>query len=115
MDDEIQIRGLTVSSRVGISEAERAAPQKLTVDLRLFPAGGLARLDDRIENTTDYAVVADEVRGLCEQGEWNLIETIAEEIADFVLDRYQPSMVEVEIRKFVLPDCDYVGVKIRRG
>ena len=114
MEDEIEIRGLKVFSRIGVPEEERAKPQELLIDLRVFPRDGMGGLDDRIERTTDYAAVADEVRELCERGTRALIETLAEEIAALVLDRHESREVEVEVRKFILPDCDYVAVKLRR-
>ncbi len=114
MDDEIQIRGLRVSARIGVPEAERAKAQELSIDLRLFPKGGLSGLEDRIDRTIDYAAVAQEVREFCEQGSRALIETLAEDLATLVLQRHDSRAVEVLVRKFILPDCDYVAVRIRR-
>ena len=114
IDDEIQIRGLKAFSRIGVPEEERAAPQELEIDVTIFPKGGLRGLEDQIDRTTDYAAVAEEVQELCGRGTRALIETLAEEIAAVVLQRHDSRAVEVVVRKFVLPDCDYVAVKLRR-
>jgi dihydroneopterin aldolase len=43
-----------------------------------------------------------------------LIETLAEEIAQAILAGFAVKKVEVEIRKFILPDAEWVGVAIER-
>jgi dihydroneopterin aldolase len=43
-----------------------------------------------------------------------LIETLAEEIAGLLLERFPLRAVEVELRKFILTDTAYVAVRIRR-
>jgi dihydroneopterin aldolase len=43
-----------------------------------------------------------------------LIETLAEEIAGLLMSRYALSSVEVEVRKYILPQTEFVAVKIRR-
>ena len=44
----------------------------------------------------------------------SLIETLAEEIASLLLRRFALNAVEVELRKFFLPDAEFTGVRIRR-
>jgi dihydroneopterin aldolase len=43
-----------------------------------------------------------------------LIETLATEIADFLLSNYPLSSVAVEVEKRILSDAEYVSVRIRR-
>ena len=95
-------------------EEERSENQDLRLSLRIVPAGGLANLGDAIEKTIDYDVVTREVRALCAKGERRLIETLAEEIASLVLEGHGAAEVEIEVEKFILPDCDSVAVKILR-
>lgn len=115
MDDRIFISELELSPRIGISDAERAEPQRLTVSLALFPRRDFSALDDRIENTVDYAEVCARVRSLAAQRPRNLIETLAEEIAQFLLADFPLRAVEIELRKYILPETAFVAVKIRRG
>ena len=44
-----------------------------------------------------------------------LIETLAEEIAAELLARFPLQAVELELRKFILPDTAFVAVRIRRS
>jgi dihydroneopterin aldolase len=43
-----------------------------------------------------------------------LIETLAEEIAGELLTRFALRAVEVELRKFILPDTAHVAIRLRR-
>ena len=113
MNDQIVIRGLQLSCRIGVPAEERAEPQDLRVHLILdvapFPK------EDLIDRTVDYKAVSDDVRELAGKGERQLIETLAQEIASLILDRYSVQSVRVELEKFILPETDWVGVVITRS
>ena len=55
MQDCIIVSQLEVMARVGVPPAERGAPQRLTISLRMEPERGLAELADNLGNTIDYA------------------------------------------------------------
>lgn len=113
MKDQIVIRGLEVTTHIGVPEEERAVAQNLRVHLTLegppFPT------DDCIEQTVDYQKVADRVRELAAAKARQLIETLAQEIAATVLEEFPVSKIRVEIEKFILPETDWVGVIIERN
>jgi dihydroneopterin aldolase len=114
--DTILISNLELSARIGITKEERANAQRLTVSLVLEPAGGLADLEDRIENTVDYASVCHAVRALAEASERNLVETLAGDIARMLLQDFPLlQAVDVELRKYILQETEYVAVKIHRA
>jgi dihydroneopterin aldolase len=114
MTDAIHIEGLELSAHIGVPEEERAAAQRLTATLVLEPVRGFGDLGDEIANTVDYFAVCAAVRALVAARPRRLIETLAEEIAQLVLARFQVSAVEVEVRKYILPDTQYVAVRVRR-
>lgn len=113
MNDQIVIRGLELSCHIGVPAEERAEAQTLRAHLILdvapFPK------EDRIEGTVDYKAVADQVRQLAQEGERQLIETLAQDIAALVLETYPVLHVRVELEKFILPETDWVGVIINRS
>jgi 7,8-dihydroneopterin aldolase/epimerase/oxygenase len=113
-EDAIHVQELELSARIGVPDEERLDTQRLVVNLTMFPARGFSGLGDDVENTVDYFVVTRAVKDFVSQRECRLIETLAEEIAALLLDRFPLSAVEVELRKFVLPDTAYVAVRIRR-
>ena len=114
--DEIHIANLALSVCIGVTDRERAASQRLTVSLVLRPAGGCTGLEDRIERTINYSAVCAAVRTLAAGAEpRKLIETFAEDIATAVLTGFPAcTQVDVELRKYVLPDTDYVAVRLTR-
>ena len=114
MADRIFVENLELRCRIGVPEAERAEPQRLAATLTLEPRRELSRLEDRLENTVDYAAICECVKALCVARPRRLIETLAEEIAEELLARFALRGVEVELRKFILPDTAGVGVRLRR-
>jgi dihydroneopterin aldolase len=114
MEDSIFISQLEVLARIGVPAAERGASQRLTLSLRLIPARGLAGLNDDLANTIDYAAVCAAVRGEAGGAQRRLIETLAGDIATSLLSRFPLKAVEVEVRKYVLPNVEYVAVRLRR-
>lgn len=114
MDDQILISNLELISHIGVTGAERAEPQRLTASLVLVPRRGFSGLGDRLKNTVDYADVCGRVRALAAKQPRNLIETLAEEIARELLSHFALSVVEIELRKYILPETEFVAVRLRR-
>lgn len=114
MADSILIDKLDLLARIGVTELERARPQRVTVSIVLEPLAAFSDLGDRLENTVDYAQVCVGVKEIAAARERNLIETLAEDIATGLLRQFPLRAVEVTARKFVLPGTESVGTAIRR-
>lgn len=112
--DQIIVSSLELLSHVGITSEERARAQRLTVSLIVVPERDFSSLQDDIRNALDYAVLCEKVRALAASGDRNLIETLVEEIAALVLSEFKARSVEIELRKYILPETEYVAVKICR-
>lgn len=113
--NEIIIRQLSVNARVGITEAERAEPQHLLVNIMITPQTGFAKLEDDIARTVDYYAASRRIIHLAGERPRQLIETLAVDIADLLLKEFSVERVEVEVRKFILPDTEYVAVRYGRS
>jgi FolB domain-containing protein len=112
--DRIHIEQLEVHGRVGVPDFERAEPQRLSLNVTLWPK--IAELHDNIANTVNYSVVAECAKEFVNQHDYKLIETLAEEMAAHLLAQFDLRKVELEVRKFVLPDANYVSVTaVREG
>lgn len=111
--NEIWIKSLKVQSQIGVSEAERQQPQELHVDLSIQPTAPFPYMNDDVMRTIDYAAVANRVQGLAEEGPRHLIETLAADIARLIVDEFHAVAVVVEVRKFVLPNAEYVAARCR--
>ena len=108
MIDRIHIEELEVQARVGVSDSERAQPQRLTLNVTFWPNRAGSR--DNIADTVNYSEVAALLKQFVSQRDYRLIETLAEEAAGHLLARFSLHKIVIEVRKFVLPDADYVSV-----
>jgi 7,8-dihydroneopterin aldolase/epimerase/oxygenase len=116
MSDVIQIVGLRVPVFIGVPDEERATAQevKISVDLEVASVAPAAR-KDAMSLSIDYYVVSQFMHNLCAARPRKLIETLAEELAVALLREYGSlERVTVEVRKFILPDADYVTVRLTR-
>lgn len=113
--DRIRIRGLKLSTRVGVPDAERAEPQTVHVDVELAPVGELSSLDDKLARTVDYFAVTEALKAVASAGERRLIETLAEDLGRAALSFGGVAGVTVEVRKFILPETDWVSVSVSLG
>ena len=112
--DRIHIEQLETSTHVGVSDEERAAPQRLTVSISLWPSNEARDLADKIENTANYSAVADETKQFVRSQSFNLIETLADRLAMHLLKIFPTQKVTVEVRKFPLKDAKYVSAVVTR-
>lgn len=112
--DQIEIRNLRVSTHIGVPDEERSTAQELLVTLLIQPNLTFRAMEDAIGNTVDYAAVCETVQRTAAERPRRLIETLAEEIADDLLAAHRIWRLTVEIRKFILPQTEYVAVRIER-
>jgi dihydroneopterin aldolase len=116
MSDKILISGMGCLAAIGITAGERAVQQQLSIDVE-FPVAGRPAATDSIEDAVDYDTVARTVAEVCSSQEFHLIETLAEQIAGRVLEKFPISQVRILVRKvspIATPRVDYVSVEIVR-
>lgn len=113
-DGWIHVRGLKVATRIGVPDEERSEPQTLELNLAMRPVRSFGEMEDEVDRTIDYHAVSLAVEALAAKGERRLVETLADEVAELVLGRFGAAAVRVEIRKFILPQTDWVGVSLER-
>jgi len=114
--DSIIIKDLAVRYRVGVSEKERSSAQRLLISLQLEKNLQAASKSDDLADTIDYFDLCQQLMlfGQAQNRQWKLLEKLAEEIAQFILKRYKPERVTVEIKKFVIPEANYVSIRLTR-
>ena len=113
--DRIHIEELEVSTHIGVSEEERAAPQRLTVSISFWQYHGARDLADRIESTVNYSAVAEQAKNFARNQSVNLIETLADRLAMHLLKTFRIQKITIELRKFPLEDAKYVSVIVTRS
>lgn len=111
----ITIVDLEVHYCVGVSDAERAQPQKLLLTIEMAYDFSTASVSDRVEKTINYQAVADDLLKYGEGRSWKLLEKLVANIGDFILNKYRPQSVLVEAKKFVIPQARYISVSLTRA
>lgn len=114
-DEWVQIVDLEVKSKIGVPEKERESFQRLLVCILFQINAGFRELNDQLDETIDYGAVAAEVVRVAEENRAQLLETLVSEIADTLMARFRMRHLEVELKKFILPNAKYVSVKSVRA
>ena len=110
----ITIVDLEVFYRVGISEEERAKPQRLLLTLDIKFDFSSAAVSGRIGRTIDYYEVTQRLLKLSETRSWRLIESVATDVAERILSEFHPESVTVEVKKFSIPEARYVSASLTK-
>ncbi len=113
--DTITIRDLAVFYHVGVPDAERSKPQRLLITVEMGCDFGPAAQADELNRTIDYYTVSQRLLGFGEGRSWQLIETLAVQIADMVRTEFGAGSVAVEVKKFIIPEAEYVSVRVVRS
>ena len=113
--DIIRITDLEVFYHVGVTKEERARAQRLLLCLDLEHDFKPAITRDNLGETIDYHAVCRRLLGFGDGRQWQLIETLASDIAAMVLEEFRPQCLTVEVKKFVIPNAASVSVCLRRG
>lgn len=112
--NEITIRGLEILTQIGVPDEERSRPQKLLVDVVLIPVTAFRELGDDIALTVDYDAAAKRIQALAGERPRRLIETLAVEIAEMLLEEFPARRATIEVRKFILPHTEHVSARCSR-
>src|ERR1019366_5136489 len=100
---------------VGVTDEERARPQRLLITVDMTHDFSSAAVSDRVEKTINYFDVAQDFLKFGEGRNWKLIEKLAANIADAILSRYKPQAVTVQVKKFPIPQARWVSVMLTRS
>lgn len=113
--DLVFIEGFVGQTVIGIHDSELHRPQPVRIDLVAGTARSRACRSDHIADTIDYGEVREALRTLLATHKLQLLEALAETVAQLLLDDFGAEWVRVAIakpRKF--DDVEAVGVVIER-
>jgi 7,8-dihydroneopterin aldolase/epimerase/oxygenase len=111
----ISINELEVHFNVGVTDEERAKPQRLLISVDMSHDLTSAAISDRIEKSIDYQRVAEAIIKFGESRSWKLLEKLASNLADLILMDFRPQAVMVEVKKFSIPQAKYVSVSLTKS
>lgn len=114
--DTIFIRELTVETVIGIYDWEREIKQPVLFDLEMACDVARAAASDSVDDTLDYKAVCKRVIAFVEASEFQLVETLAERVAQLIISEFQVPWLRVQVNKRgALRGAMDVGVIIERG
>jgi 7,8-dihydroneopterin aldolase/epimerase/oxygenase len=116
------LRDLVLAASIGVHPHERAAPQRVRINVDLGVDDDGARLlsrksvgRDELARVVDYEKVADTVRSIVSSGHVRLVETLAERIAEACLADGRVLLARVRVEKLdIFADAASAGVEIER-
>ncbi|NKB45669.1 MAG: FolB domain-containing protein [Alphaproteobacteria bacterium] len=109
------IRDLVLPCDIGVHPHEKGTPQRVRINLDLAVTDDGNPLADQLENVVCYEDVVTRIRAITGDGHTNLVETLAERIAQTCLQHPDCHTVRVRIEKLdVFADVESVGVEIER-
>ena len=113
LNDFIELSNLELEISVGVYAWEKNLKQRLRLDLILFQEHQF--LEDKIENTVDYDALYHTLQSVLSSRHFELIETITDFIAVWLLENYPILGADVKIKKFhALKGCAYVAARALR-
>ena len=113
--DIVFINDLRIETIIGIYDWERRVRQTISLDLEMACDIRRAAATDAIEDTLNYKAVAKRLLAFVQDSRFQLVETLAEEVARLVLREFPVEWVKVTLHKpGAIRHSKDVGVMIER-
>ena len=113
--DIVFIKQLQVDTVIGVYDWEKTIKQRLVLDINLATDQRAAAEQDDIRLTLDYAVISERVIQCITAQPIELIETVAERVAQLLLTEFATNCVEITVSKpGAVAQAATVGVQITR-
>lgn len=114
--DIVYIRDLQVKTVIGIFDWEREIKQIVSMDLEMATDIRPAAATDTIDQALDYKAVGKRIIGFVQESEFQLVETLAEKVAEIVLNEFNVPWMRLRLSKpGALRGSSDVGLIIERG
>ena len=114
--DIILLHDLKVDTVIGIWDWERKIRQTVVIDLDMAADIRKAAASDSVDDTLNYKAVAKRIQQFVADSEFQLVETLAENIAGIITDEFGVPWVRVRVAKpGAIRGAKDVGILIERG
>ncbi len=114
--DKVFIEQLEVITTIGVYDWEQQIKQKLVLDIEMAHDNQPAGKSDDGQDALDYSQVSEAVLSHIENGRFLLVERVAEEVAELIMQRFSVPWVKIRLAKpGAVPQARAVGVVIERG
>jgi 7,8-dihydroneopterin aldolase/epimerase/oxygenase len=92
---EVEIRGLSIYTHHGVTDAEQQVGQRLEFDLTFDVPDCDAVLTDRIDDTVDYSEVCDIVALAATEKSYRTLERLCQVVCERLMERFDCESVQV--------------------
>jgi len=114
--DIIFLQALEVETVIGIYDWERKIKQKVVFDIEMGADIRKSASTDHIDDTLNYKAVAKRIIGFVEESRFQLVETLAEKVAEIILSEFDVPWVKLTLNKLgAIRGSRGVGIIIERG
>lgn len=111
----ILVRDLVLKCLIGIHAHELLASQRVRINVDMAVLEQAGPLSDDIANVVSYEDVIEGIKRMLAEGHINLVETLAEKIAELCLSDDRVASVRVRVEKLdVYAEAASVGIEIER-
>lgn len=111
--DTLIIQGLSVQTQIGVYAWEQKIKQQLIIDITI-PADFSTCADD-INSTLDYAVLCQKVTSFVESQSFQLIEYVANCVAQLIKEEFQVAQVTITVAKpHAIKNAGLIKVSVTR-
>ncbi len=108
MTDKIRLLGLSFYGYHGVSASEQETGRMYEVDCEIEVDLAKAGQSDHLEDTINYEAVYNCIRESVEEKKYYLLEKLAEEISQKILDKFAVNQVTLRIRKMNPPIAGHI-------
>ena len=95
----VEINGLSLYTRHGVSDAEQEVGQRLLIDVSFELGDCDATVTDRLEDTVDYAQVCEQVALAAQERSYRTLERLCAAIAERLAGRFGAESIRVKAAK----------------
>jgi dihydroneopterin aldolase len=114
--DTVFVHELKVETIIGIWGWERKIRQIVSIDLEMGADIRRAAETDSIDDTLNYKAISKRVQQFVAESEFQLVETMAEKIAELVLQEFKVPWIQVRVSKpGAIRGAKNVGILIHRS
>lgn len=114
--DKVFIKGLRIQTTIGFYPWEKEIKQTLIIDITMGWNTANAAENDELAKTLDYADISTAIEVFANNNPVDLIETLAERIASFLMAEYNIPWLKLAVCKpGAVHNTETVGVEIERG
>lgn len=113
--DIVFIRDLRIETVIGVYDWERKIRQTVSLDLEMGTDIRAAAVSDHIDDALDYKAVAKRLIQFVGDSEFQLVETLAQQCADILLNEFHVPWLRLRLAKpGAVTGSQDVGVLIER-